>query len=318
MPPPPAASAPARPVRSRAAVAAKASADKKAAAAIISGIGSPNSESRASIAPNSPAPPPKPAPGTLQQALPALPPGVPDDHRNLYQQLKDELDAYEQHSVLGAGTLTKAKIAFEQYVIGQWRKGDGLGSTALTLNSVDAALEDIGVTMSPHEIKDLVFTVAQSQEVLHHNAKVAMAAANGGVNIAATGNTASMLRSTRSDVVPVAPTPSGTSTASGAHHAGAKAAGDGMNFAIFVEVLTMTLSDCNYRDEMRLLWHDLDADGDDVLSHEDITHALRNACLRDGTLQLTAQQVQELLAELDVDSDGSVTLADFLAATNSN
>jgi Ca2+-binding EF-hand superfamily protein len=296
----------------------------------------------------------------------AYPRQLPEQQRSLYMALRDELGGVTTHPLLAVSILTTAKTVFESYVVEQWSRGVGLTCTSLVAEQVEQVFADLGIPVTPNDIRDLLFALNQSADVLFHNAKTAANAAaamsssfqniptispRAGVTpppeVArisiegppdASAETArrysTMPRHSTAGLPPPAMTPtksSAPSATTAAATAALKSQGEAaliVSFSLFLDMLGATLGDCNYRDEMTMLWHHLDADGDDALSAEDVKAALAElgrynsdvgappAALE--ALQLTDERIRLLVEELDVDDDGLVSRMDFMSATNAN
>lgn len=326
--------------RSRAAAAARASNDPLKKAQPLS----PTKPQDASAT--------TPTPGARTAKAPAHKPAVADEHASLLTALRDEMASCAPHALLPASLLTRAQEVFECYALRQWATTGPL-TTSLGPVAVEGVIADLGLVMSPNDVKDLVFSLRQSADVVLANARVAQrqllqqqAAASapvGGANMgpplhASDAPPPAPRRRGSNTTPPPADTPdAGSPTNSNAatsrgdaattmttSAAALAAASDNVAvpFRLFLDLLMTTLGDCTYGDEMSLLWHHLDADGDDTLSHRDVAAALtqaRNAHeFHCGVPQLTEQQLAELLRELDGDDDGRVSKQDFLDAVNTN
>lgn len=283
----------------------------------------------------------------------------------LYLSLRDELGAVTSHPVLASSTLTTAKTVFEGYVVEQWSRGVGLSGTTLMAEQVEQVFADLGVQATPNDIRDLLFALNQSADVSFHNAKVsanaaaaAMSASFQNIPMATPRATvtpppettkisveapaddvsgrrhSTMPRHSTAGMPPPAMTPtksSAPSATTAAATAALKSQGEAalvISFALFIDLLAATLGDCNYRDELGMLWHHLDVDGDDALSAADLKAALAELHQYNGgvgaapaaleALELTDDRLRLLVADLDVDDDGVVTRKDFMSATNAN
>jgi hypothetical protein len=238
-----------------------------------------------------------------------------------------ELDA-ASHPLLPQETVARARAIFESYLQEQTAKDrdtsalrsskNGAAPSAtfplleaptceLRSETVEVVLNDLGVVMSTNDVKDAIFALRQSASVAHDNAAVVTR----------------RLREAEREVegaVSNSASSEATSAATGAswrakRNAGASGTDDlSLPFALFLDLLATTLSDCDQRREMRALWHEVDQDGDDMLGASDVAAALL-AGQQEG---VTAEQVAELLAELDYNNDGRVSYEDFLAAMNTN
>ena len=193
-------------------------------------------------------------------------------------------------------------------------------AVCMTLAELRGVLQDAGYEYNANEVKDLVFQVQQSQGILKRNQQTDQQQLHGDVPRVAVG-TASV-----ADTTLGAPrrtperTKSAVSAMSAVSHAdtrtqrGGAAAEDAaaaavVDFTTFLEILTLNLTDSNPEPEYRAVWEVLDADGDGLLSADDLALALADLKLP----PLSRAELAGALEQADYDCDGRVTLSDFLS-----
>uniref|UniRef100_A0A7S1W7F4 EF-hand domain-containing protein n=1 Tax=Neobodo designis TaxID=312471 RepID=A0A7S1W7F4_NEODS len=181
--------------RSRAAAAARASAESSKKQAEASGSviaprapggvstlskpgasGRTASTTRRSMGGTLPTSPARPSQTAASPAA-AFPPALPVEQRPLYNALRDEMSTVTSHPLLPNATIATAKTVFEAYVVEQWAAGVGLSSTALAAEYMEQVFADLGVAVTPNDARDLLFELNQGADVAYHNAKVAAQAA---------------------------------------------------------------------------------------------------------------------------------------------
>ena len=274
-----------------------------------------------------------------------------------------------RHPVLPPATVAKARQVFEGYLKQQQLASDPDGTPAtfdatqtsqaldgplgpvlaLTADTVETIIADLGLTMSPNAVKDLLFALNQSADIAHRNVKAArklqmqtnlsladdaatqVQFASGEKDGTQTVTTAKVA-TTEVSMSITGSAAGGTTTMTGAtgRRANKRDQAMTMSFRVFLDLMVFSMSDCEYESEMPQLWRQLDADGDGQLGARDIQAALKAAAAGMGGDEggsgggaaaapaLTPEQLRELLAELDCNDDGTVTYADFLAAMNTN
>eukprot|EP01065_Artemidia_motanka_P022589 TRINITY_DN26792_c0_g1_i1.p1 TRINITY_DN26792_c0_g1~~TRINITY_DN26792_c0_g1_i1.p1 ORF type:complete len:278 (+),score=74.05 TRINITY_DN26792_c0_g1_i1:46-834(+) len=215
-----------------------------------------------------------------------------------------------QHPTLSADLCREALSLFDSC-------GPAPGK-GLSVKQLRGLLKDMGLEYTENQVKDLIFRVRQTSSVLKRNTQE-------------TERRAALLARTEEENCT---TPSSDSTAPEAQqglrgapsilsgvtaHSATSSAGEKEEVAFldrrgFLEVLTLTLEDCDADEELRSTWTTLDHDGDEVLSAKDLAHALSELSMPQQRLE----ELHESLHQADFDNDGAVTFPDFCRAMDTN
>eukprot|EP00668_Euglena_longa_P029060 GGOE01036399.1.p1 GENE.GGOE01036399.1~~GGOE01036399.1.p1 ORF type:complete len:210 (+),score=78.15 GGOE01036399.1:63-692(+) len=146
------------------------------------------------------------------------------------------------------------------------------------------ALAAMGLEYTDPQVKDIIFNLSQSHAVKTRNRQ----------------NLVQQLKETVRSTTTTA-----ESSGESALHLG---------FDKFLELLTMTLEDCQPDRELQATFGAMDLDKDGILSATDLQATLRSVLGQEFHLE----EVEEMLQEADWDNDKVVTLEDFKRVLDTN
>lgn len=180
------------------------------------------------------------------------------------------------HPFLPPALLSKAYTLFHSYCAEDENPPvDG----TMSVGTLQQFLTDMAVPMSENQVKDLIFSLRQSA-VFDRTAE---------------GD--SELPTARTQVTDVSEGPGSDMT---------------LPFELFVQLLTMTMSDCERDKELAQVWKQLDADKDGNLSVKDVQTAVQKYSVVDDPISdMTAEEIADMLVEMDLDNDKRVSFDDF-------
>mmetsp|Transcript_42521 Transcript_42521/g.71847 ORF Transcript_42521/g.71847 Transcript_42521/m.71847 type:complete len:227 (-) Transcript_42521:78-758(-) len=197
-----------------------------------------------------------------------------------------------QHPVLPPALIKECRQLFDHF--------NSDASLGLSSTELRDALRAMGLEYTENQVKDLMFNLSQSAAVRSRNKQVGL---NRGLK-----SEGSAACDTQSEAAGTVATTTALTVDSGSVE------DFYLSFEKFVELLTITLDDCDKDQEFAAAFQVMDVDQDGVISAADLKATMKSV----GAQSLHDEEIQEMLNEADWDDDKLVTLEDFKNVLDTN